>query len=57
LPAWQLVLPSSGPSLFYITVTEFRVGNGQLTRAELQLLDAKIRMAQSRVRIDDNNKK
>jgi hypothetical protein len=52
LPAWQLALPSSGPSPFYIIVTEFRVG----TRAELPPLDAKIRVAQSSARTDNDKK-
>jgi hypothetical protein len=30
---------------FYIVVTEYRVGNGELTRAELLLLDSKTHVA------------
>ena len=45
-----------GTFTFYIVVTEFCVGNGNSPRAELRLLDVKIRVAQSPARTDDNKK-
>ncbi len=38
---------------FYIVVTEYYVGNGELTRAELLLLDTKVRVAHAPTRTDN----